>query len=84
MTVGGGDLTLAQGMRRSGFLPEELWFEYVGLGGDAAQLEVEAYALGVLEPDAHQHNLIAQALNEHFFARGQDHPVAYRDIRAET
>lgn len=27
----------------------------------------------------HEHNLIAQALNDYFVGKGQDHPVAYTD-----
>jgi hypothetical protein len=42
-------------------------------------MAVEAYVLGVLRPDSHQHNLLAQALNEHFLELGADHPVAYAE-----
>jgi hypothetical protein len=73
-------LTLAEGLLRSRFDPEQLWLEYVALGGNAGKLEVEAYTLGVLAPDPYQHNLIAQALNEHFLPLGQDHPVAYKEV----
>lgn len=77
------ELTLAEGLLRSRLAPQELWLEYVGLGGEAGQLEVEAYALGLLQPSPHQHNLIAQALNEQFLAVGADHPVAYLELPAD-
>ena len=75
-------LSLFEGLQRSGLTAGELWIRYFAVGGDAAQLEVEAYALGLLSPDDHQHNLIAQALNEYFLDRDEDHPVRYRDIPA--
>jgi hypothetical protein len=56
--------------------PAELWIRYYAVGGDAAELEVEAYALDLLVPDDYQHNLIAQALNEHFLDRHEDIPSA--------
>ena len=43
-------------------------------------MEVEAYVLGLLVSDPLTHNLIAQALNEHFIDQGDDHPVAYIDV----
>lgn len=75
-------LNLFDGLRRSGMTPGELWLSYYSVGGDAGELEVEAYALGLLEPDAYQHNLIAQAINERFLDNGQDHPVSYHDQHA--
>jgi hypothetical protein len=51
----------------------------VAVGGDASPLELEAYLLGLLAIDPHQHDVIAQALNEHFLDCGQDHPVPYSE-----
>jgi hypothetical protein len=75
-------LNLFDGFQLSGMTPGELWLNYYSVGGDASELEVEAYALGLLRPDAYQHNLIAQAINEHFVDNGQDHPVSYQDQHA--
>lgn len=72
-------LSLFEGLQRSGMTPAELWIKYYAIGGDAAELEVEAYVLGLLSPDDYQHNLIAQALNEYFLDHHEDHPVRYRD-----
>ena len=80
MSTQRSDLSLFEGLQRSGMTPAELWIAYYAVGGDAAELEVEAYALGLLSPDDYQHNLIAQALNEYFLDRHEDHPVRYRNL----
>ena len=72
-------LDLQAGMRRSGMDYPELWLRYVAVSGDAGELELEAYVLGLLTADAYQYNVIAQALNEYFIERGEDHPVGYWD-----
>jgi hypothetical protein len=73
-------LSLFDGLQVSGLTAGELWVRYYAVGGDAGQVEVEAYALGLLHADAHEHNLIAQALNEYFLDRQEDHPVSYREL----
>ncbi len=80
MSTQHANLSLFDGWQRSGLSAAELWIRYYAVGGDAAELEVEAYALGLLNPDDYQHNLIAQALNEYFLDRHEDHPVRYRDL----
>jgi hypothetical protein len=40
-------------------------------------LELEAFICGVLLPSAHEHDLIAHAINERFVELGGNHPVAY-------
>lgn len=77
MTPGKPELSLEDGMTRSGMAYQELWLRQVGLGGEAGRLEVEAYVLGLLEIDPYQHDLLAQSLNEHFLEIGEDHPVGY-------
>ena len=72
--------SLSDGWDLSGLTLEDLWMGYMTLGGTASAARVAAYARGRLRPDAYQHNLIAQAINEHFIGGEQDHPVAYRDI----
>lgn len=73
-------ISLADGMRSLDVTLHDLWLGVAGLGGDLTELEVEAYVLWVLAPDAHSHNLIAQALNEESLSVGGDHPVEYREI----
>lgn len=70
-------LSLPDGFDLSGLSPWGLWLSYASVGGVGGQLEVEAFVLGLIGDDAHEHTVIAQALNEHFLDRGEDHPVAY-------
>jgi hypothetical protein len=74
------ELSLQEGFTRSGMTFTELWIRQLGVGGTAGRLEVEAYVLGLLESDPFQHDLLAQAINEHFIERGRDHPVGYRSV----
>ena len=74
-----GSLTLAAGLDLSGMTFRQAWLEQVNIGGNLPQLEFEAYVLGLLAPDQYCHDLIAQAINEHFIDQGGDHPVAYYD-----
>jgi hypothetical protein len=78
MSGSGLGFSLFDGLQLSGMSPHELWLRYYAVGGDATELEVEACTLGLLTPDPYEHNLIAQALNEHFIDRGEDHPVGYQ------
>jgi predicted DNA-binding ribbon-helix-helix protein len=63
----------------AGLSHAELWFRYFELGGMSTALELEAYLYGALEPTAHDHDLVAHALNERFVELGGDHPVPYSD-----
>jgi hypothetical protein len=57
----------------------DLWAAYAGLGGMMSMDEIEATLRGEREPTAYEHDVLAQALNDYFTERGQDHPVAYAD-----
>lgn len=57
----------------------ELWLRFFELGGMSTALEVEAYLYGALQPTAHEHDVLAHALNERFVELGGDHPVPYWD-----
>jgi hypothetical protein len=72
-------ISLEAGMALSGMNYDQLWVRQISIGGAIGSLEIEAYVLGVLNPDPYRHNLIAQAINEHFMDLGGDHPVAYDD-----
>jgi hypothetical protein len=74
---------LESGFARSGLSYRELWWRQLCVGGDASSLELEAYLLGLLRLSPHQHDLIAQALNEHFLDLGEDHPVPYSDLHRD-
>ena len=41
--------------------------------------EVEAFLFGILVPSAHDHDLLAQALNDRFVELGGNHPVPYSE-----
>jgi hypothetical protein len=47
---------------------EELWWRYFGLGGMNTAPQLDALLHGSVEPGAHEYNLMAAALNEHFMA----------------
>ena len=60
----------------------EVWFGYIGVGGDAPLREVQAWLMGAVEPGDHDHDLMAQAFNDRFVDQGLDHPVAYAETLA--
>ncbi len=68
---------MKEGSNRSGMTWDALWLRQLGEGGAIGEAEAEAYVCGTLEPDAYQHDLMAQAINERFRENGQHHPVAY-------
>ena len=70
-------VSLTEGLHRSGLSHLDLWLRYIAIGGEASPMELEAYVNGLLHPDPHQHDMIAQALNERFLELGGDHPVGY-------
>jgi hypothetical protein len=55
----------------------DLWLAYAGLGGQLSLEEVGAVLRGEREPTAYEHDVLAQALNDYYTERGQDHPVPY-------
>lgn len=57
----------------------ELWLRYFELGGMNDALELEAVLYGAALASAHDHDIIAHALNERFVERGGNHPVPYAD-----
>jgi hypothetical protein len=72
--------SLSDGWDLSGLTLAQLWLRYLAIGGSASKAQVAAYARGLGCPDSYEHNMIAQAINEHFLDRGEDHPVGYREI----
>ncbi len=58
---------------------EELWVDYIGLGGVAGIDDLTGYLAGGRDLARLEHNTIAQALNERFIDRGGNHPVPYLD-----
>ncbi len=62
----------------------ELWLRYFELGGMSTALELEAFLYGALEPDRHDRDVIAHALNERFVELGGNHPVPYSEDTEST
>ena len=76
--------TLDQARLELGLSRADLWFHYFELGGMSSAIDLEAFLAGILEPSAHDHDLIAHALNESFTALGRNHPVPYLADAAAT
>jgi hypothetical protein len=63
--------------QQAGLSHPELWMRYFELGGMSTGLELETFLYGMVSPTAHNHDVIAHAINERFAELGGDHPVAY-------
>ena len=61
---------------------EELWLRYFALGGDAGRYEVEAYLTGLMPMSPHEHNVLAQAINERLAELPPPPRAPYRDLEA--
>jgi hypothetical protein len=78
--TGGANLSLADGLRQLGLSETELWNRYLALGGNNTLDQLREHVHSSNCPDPHDHNVIAQALNDAYLDRGHDHPVAYRHL----
>jgi hypothetical protein len=56
---------------------DDLWIRYLGLGGESTQDEMKGYVEGTASPSSHEHDVLAQALNERFMDMEMDSPVPY-------
>jgi hypothetical protein len=71
--------------QEAGLSHGELWLRYFELGGMSTGLELEAFLYGILLPSAHNHDVIAHAINERFVELGKNHPVAYsKDLNPDS
>ena len=73
-------LHLADGLRLAGLSYADLWTRYLALGGAGSLDQLCDHMNSADCPDEHEHNIIAQALNDVFVDEGRDHPVAYRHL----
>jgi hypothetical protein len=73
----GSGAALRAGLALSGLTTRQLWIAYFGLGGSKMPGELELALDGRGAVTDHEHDLIAQALNDHFIGTGQNHLVAY-------
>ncbi|MDT7567515.1 MAG: hypothetical protein QOE32_2262 [Pseudonocardiales bacterium] len=72
-------MALRSGLAMSELSPRRLWQDSLALGGSLSQAELESVLRGKENVSDYEHDLIAQALNDHFTDRGQNHPVPYSD-----
>ncbi|SDQ05770.1 hypothetical protein [Quadrisphaera sp. DSM 44207] len=56
--------SLEAARRRAGLTLEQLWLDYLALGGQAGVLELEAYLLGLVPFDGSQEDVLDHALVE--------------------
>lgn len=68
---------LRTGLAMSGLDVDALWSQCVALGSIPGGDWLEAVLDGTRARTAHEHDLVAQALNDHFVADQGDHPVRY-------
>lgn len=71
--------TLQAGRQMLGLTLGELWIAYMRLGGNLAPDSINTYLRGGPEVADHDHDILAQALNEGFIDHDSDHPIAYAD-----
>lgn len=58
---------------------DQLWLAYFALGGGVGRYEVEAYLAGLMPLNAHEHNVLAQAINERLAELPPPPRAPYRD-----
>lgn len=75
---------LRTGLALSDLALQEFFVGYLTMGGTMTLVEVQEVLRGERDVSALEHDFLAQSLNDHFTARGQDHPVAYAEDLADT
>ena len=74
---------LDDGRARAGLTNRDLWVAYYSLGGFVSPDDLDSFLAGDTVPASADYNLIAQALNDVFIARGDNHPIPYYEDLAE-
>ena len=72
-------MVLRTGLALSGISIPTLWGSYLGVGGTMSLDHLLDTLRGTQEVSDHEHDMVAQALNDHFLDQGLNHPVAYAD-----
>jgi hypothetical protein len=67
-----------------GLSMSQLWLDYLGLGGNLPPAAIGAALSGRRHLGDHDHDILVQALNEHFLDLAQNHPLAYADELPDT
>jgi hypothetical protein len=73
--VSSSTIAIQEGLALARWTPAELWRACLGIGGSFTGTEIADFASGSQDATRTDHNILASALNEHFVARGQNHPV---------
>jgi len=81
MAINAGE-RLEEERRRIGLDIADLWLGYFGLGGAAKPDEMQAYLQGAITFSTREHNVLAQAINDHSIELGLDHPAPYAERSA--
>ncbi|HEV3473683.1 MAG TPA: hypothetical protein VG408_10885 [Actinomycetota bacterium] len=62
---------------RAGLTFEDLWIAYVGLGGNRSLAAITSHIEDDIPIAARDHDLLVDALNDHFVGLGMNHPYAH-------
>ena len=71
------DLTVAYAA--TGLRIDELWVGCFALGGNVGRYEIEAYLAGLMPISAHEHNVVAQVVNERLAELSSPARAPYRE-----
>src|SRR3954465_8739367 len=66
--------------RELGLSDDDLWLAYVALGGSLSAVQLRNYFDGDYALNAREYDYLAQALNDRYIDRGEDHAVPYADV----
>jgi hypothetical protein len=58
---------------------EQLWTDYLGIGGDLALPDLVDFVSGRSAISEREYDRLAQAINEKFMDQDEDHPLAYAE-----
>jgi hypothetical protein len=72
-------MVLRAGLALSDISIHTLWGSYLGVGGTMSLDHLLDTLRGTREVPDHEHDMVAQALNDHLLDQGLNHPVAYAD-----
>jgi hypothetical protein len=58
---------------------EHLWVDYMGIGGDLELRDLADFVAGRSALSEREYDRLAQAINEKFMDRDENHPLAYAE-----
>jgi FMN phosphatase YigB (HAD superfamily) len=70
---------LEKGRTQSGYRVEELWTQYLALGGNEPMDKINAFLDGSSVPSRRDYDLLVHCLNERGRELGTDDPLPYGD-----